>query len=122
MHKANLLAKTIYDSKKLMREGNFLRPKLLSHEKHVPLKFAELDEHSRIREGIEERAGASLRENFNMELYLNPVWKSVDKKMWRSKRGMSYEGQPASHVATQRQTLFGGTGLQNTALLEASNR
>ena len=117
-NQANLLRQTFYDSKKLTRDGNFLRPKITMKEKHMPLKLAEVGETARIRDAVQERGNVSLRESFNANLYENPVWKSVDKQKWRSARGMSYEGQLANHVNTQRQTLLGGTGLVNTAMAQ----
>lgn len=90
IHKASLLRKTVYDPKKIIMNGNNLRTKLVSKEKHMPLKLAEVNEPSRIKDGIADRAGVSLRESFDLELFTNPVWKSVDKQKWRSKRGMSY--------------------------------
>ena len=92
MNKANILSRTVYDPKRIVVNGNNLRPKLLSKEKHMPLKLAEVNEPSRIKEGIAERQGVSLRESFNMDMYNNPIWKSVDKQKWRSQRGVSYEG------------------------------
>ena len=60
----------------------------------MPLTFAEVGESGRIKEAIDERGSVSLRESFNMKLYEQPVWKSVEKKKWRGdKRGLSYEGQ-----------------------------
>lgn len=85
----------------------------------MPLKLTEVNEPSRIKDGIAERAGVSLRETFDLELYNNPVWKSVDKRKWRSSQGMSYEGQIASHVITGRQTQLGGSSKQNVAIMAA---
>ena len=90
--------------------GNNLRPKLLSKEKHMPLKLTDTTDLGRIKESVAERAGVSLRESFNLDIYKNPVWKSVDKKKWRSRRGMSYEGQSANHVHRLCVTHLGGTG------------
>ena len=117
VNKANILAKTIYNPKKIIMNGNNLRTKLLSKEKHVPLKLAEVNDPERIKEGIAARAGVSLRESFNLELYSNPVWKSVEKQKWRTQRGMSYEGHLANHVNTMRQSALGCTGKQNAAIL-----
>ena len=67
---ANLLAKTVYNSKrKINNNGNFLRPKVTSKEKHLPLKLAEVSEQSRLKDAIEERGGVSLRESFDARLY-----------------------------------------------------
>ena len=79
INKGLIIAKTTYDPKRIAVNGNNLRPKLASMEKHVPLKLAEVDDSSRIKERIAEREGVSLRESFNMSLYNHPVWKSVDK-------------------------------------------
>ena len=64
----------------------------------MPLKLVEVNDASRINDGIAERQGVSLRESFNMDLFNHPVWKSVEKSKWRSKQGMSYEGQLGNHV------------------------
>lgn len=61
--------------------------------------MADVDDQARIKKGVEERASVSLRESFDQNLCENPVWKSVDKSKWRSKRGMSYEGQHALHAS-----------------------
>jgi len=53
---------------------------------------------------------------------MNPVWKSVDKTKWRNPRGMSYEGQLAHHVSTNRTSLLGGTGLAKTFLDGKKNK
>ena len=45
----------------------------------MPLKLADVSEAARIKDGITERAGVSLRESFNAELNLNPVWKTIEK-------------------------------------------
>ncbi len=68
----------------------------------MPLKVADVSEAARLKDAIAESGNVSLRESFNLELYENPVWKSVDKQKWRSQRGMSYEGQLAPHVNTMR--------------------
>lgn len=39
-----------------------------------------------------------MRENFDLKLYENPVWKVIDKKKWKSPKGFSYEGQNSPHV------------------------
>ena len=111
MNQGNILQRSIYDPKRICVNGNNLRPKLLSKEKHLPLKLAEVSDAARIKEGIADRQGVSLRESFNMDLYNRPQWKSVEKQKWRSKRGISYEGQTANHVSNQRQSFLGGTGL-----------
>ncbi len=97
-----MLAKDFFDAKRQIRpNGNFLRPKVILKEKHMPLKLAEVSEPSRIKDAIDERGSVSLRESFNMQLYEHPVWKSVEKKKWRGdKRGISYEGQLGKHVST----------------------
>ena len=77
----------------------------------MPLKLTEVNEGSRAQDAVKEREGVSLRESFDLKLFENPVWKSVEKKKWRHPRGISYQGQVANHVSTQRQTLLGGTGL-----------
>ena len=82
----------------------------------MPLKLAEVTDQSRIKDAVAERAGVSLRESFDLNLCENPVWKSVDKTKWKNPRGMSYEGQLAPHVSTQRQTLLGGTGLAHNSV------
>ena len=115
-NKASILEKTIYDPKKIVTNGNNLRPKLLSKEKHMPLKLAEVTDSSRIKDGIAERTGVSLRESFNLEIYQNPVWKSVDKKKWRTRRGISYEGQQGNHITKLIQTNLGGTSKQNASI------
>ena len=79
LHKANILNKMSYDPKKIITNGSNLRTKILSKEKHMPLKLADVNEPVRIKNGIEDRCNVSLRESFNMELYKNPVWKSVEK-------------------------------------------
>ena len=44
-NQANLLAKTVYNSKRRVQaNGNFLRPKVTSKEKHLPLKLAEVSD------------------------------------------------------------------------------
>ena len=96
-----MLAKTVYNSKRLIKtNGNFLRPKVKTQDKHLPLKMAEVDDQSRIKKGVLERGSVSLRESFDMNLCENPIWKSVDKTKWKSQKGMSYEGQFAPHVST----------------------
>ena len=65
---------------------------------------------------------SSLRESFNAEMYLNPVWKGVDKKKWKHPKGMSYSGQIHEHVSKERASLRGGTGLQNTAIMANRQR
>ena len=77
--------------------------------------MTENDEQSRIKDAVQERGAVSLRESFDLNLCENPVWKSVDKTKWKNPRGMSYEGQLAPHVSTQRQTLLGGTGRMHNA-------
>ena len=65
-------------------DGSNLRPKVTIKEKHLPLKLAELDEHSRIQDAVQEREGVSLRESFNLALFENPVWKQIDKGRWKT--------------------------------------
>ena len=102
-NKANLLGRSYYDSKRLVKaNGNFLRAKATIKEKHVPLKLADVDELNRIKLAIKEQGNASLRESFNMDLYERPVYKSVEKTKWKTARGMSYEGQSGNHVNTAR--------------------
>ena len=43
-------------------------------------------------DGIADRNNTSLRESFDFKLYNNPIWKSVEKRKWRTKKGISYEG------------------------------
>ena len=48
-----MLAKTVYNSKRLIKNnGNFLRPKVRTQEKHLPLKMADVDETNRINDSI----------------------------------------------------------------------
>ena len=119
MNKANILAKTVYNSKKIIVNGNNLRPKLVSKEKHKPLKLADVSEAARIKDGITERAGVSLRESFNAELNLNPVWKTIEKQKWQANEGMSRKGYLSNHVNKLRETGLGGTGKQNAAIMTA---
>ena len=84
----------------------------------MPLKLAEVGEESRIKDAVKERQGVSLRENFNLELCQNPIWKSVDKSKWKSTRGISYEGQKGS--SSNWHTLIGGTGTTRVALAGAN--
>ena len=80
----------------------------------MPLKLAEVGEESRIKDAVKERQGVSLRENFNLELCQNPIWKSIDKSKWKAPRGISYEGQKGS--SSNWQSLIGGTGTTRVAL------
>ena len=82
----------------------------------MPLKLADVGETGRISEAIKEQGCVSLRDSFNMKMYINPVWKSVDKAQWKNPRGMSYKGQTAPHVSSLRKSLLGGTGLANATL------
>ena len=64
-----MLGHTVYDTKKLIKgDGKNLREKVRLKEKHMPLKLAEVDEESRIRDAVKERGSVSLRESFNLEL------------------------------------------------------
>jgi len=48
-----MLKTEYYDSKRqILNNGNFLRPKVISKEKHLPLKLAEVNEAGRIKESI----------------------------------------------------------------------
>lgn len=120
-NQANLLAKTFFNEKRRVKPSgaNFLRPKMLSKEKHLPLKLNEVNESGRIKESIKERGNTTLAENFNMNLFKNPVYKSVDKRKWLDSKDMSYEGQSGMHVTTRGTTLLGGSGMQNSVFTTA---
>ena len=77
MNRANLLGQSIYE--KVKTDGNYLRAKNILKEKHMPLKLADIGETRRINDAIKEQGRASLADSFNMGMYANPVWKSVDK-------------------------------------------
>ena len=85
-----MLWQTYYE--KVKADGNYLRVKRIANEKHLPLRLADVSETGRIKEAIKDQGSTSLRDSFNMGMYANPVWKSVDKAQWRSARGMSYSG------------------------------
>ena len=89
-NKSNLLSQSLYENVKA--DGNYLRTKNILKERHKPLKLAEVGETGRINEAIKEQGCLSLRDSFNMKMYSNPVWKSVDKAKWKNPRGMSYQG------------------------------
>ena len=89
-NRASLLGQTYYE--KVKTDGNYLRTKNILKERHMPLKLAEVGETGRINEAIKEQGCVSLRDSFNMKMYVNPVWKSVDKAQWKNPRGMSYKG------------------------------
>ena len=82
MNRANLLGQTVYE--KVKTDGNYLRAKNILKEKHLPLKLADIGETKRINDAIKEQGRASLADSFNMGMYANPVWKSVDKAQWKS--------------------------------------
>ena len=84
----------------------------------MPLKLAEVNEESRIKDAVKERQGVSLRESFNLELCQNPIWKTVDKSKWKTPRGISYEGQKGS--SSNWHSLIGGTGTNRVALAGAN--
>ena len=104
-------SKNVYDGKRIIRgDGGFLRPKVQVKEKHLPLRMTEHNEQSRINDAVAERGSVSLRESFDLNLFENPVWKSVDKAKWRGDpRGMSHKGRTAAHVGTIRSSLLGGS-------------
>ena len=88
-----MLRKTYLNEKRVIKnDGNFLRPKVQTQDKHLPLKLVEVTDSSRIKDAVAERGSVSLRESFDLNLCENPVWKSVDKTKWKDPRGMSYEG------------------------------
>ena len=64
-----MLTKTFHNEKRLIKSnGNFLRKKVHTQEKHLPLKLVEVDEPNRIKDAIKERGSVSLRESFDMNL------------------------------------------------------
>ena len=78
--------------------GNFTRAKHILKEKHLPLKYTDEKDDSRIKQAIQDREGVSLRESFNMNMYKYHQFKPIEKKKWRSPLGMSYQGQFGAHV------------------------
>jgi hypothetical protein len=84
-----------------------LRPKLKdlvrpdhvkSMEKHLPMRYQEVDDHTRIAEAIAWNGESSLKENFDLEFYQQSMVRKAEPSKWKSATGFSYKGQYASHV------------------------
>ena len=99
----------IETNEKIRPKGLQLRKQIKSMEKQCWLRFKETDEGSRVQAAIAKDGNLSLKEDFNLLLFEQPVWKQVDKEKWRTAEGMSYRGQFAAHVANQKSKIFGAS-------------
>jgi hypothetical protein len=63
------------------------------------MQHKQCDEQSRVKAQITKQGRDYLPESFNMDLYLDPVWKSVERNKWLTKNGMdNYAGVTGAHV------------------------
>lgn len=70
-----------------------MRTQVKTMEKHLPIRTTqETDEGARISRAVAEINGKSLCEGFDTLLYLEPIYKPIQKHKWRTPRGMSYSG------------------------------
>lgn len=76
-----------------------MRPVQKIDHKQQQIKHKRFDESSRVNEQVAKTGRDYLPESFDLFMYENPVWKTVDRKKWLNKKGMDvYSGSYGAHV------------------------
>ena len=76
-----------------------MRPVQKIDHKQQQIKHKKFDESSRVNQQVAKTGRDYLPESFDLFMYENPVWKTVDRKKWLNPKGMDvYSGNHGAHV------------------------
>ena len=90
-----LSSREVWDEKRANK--NRLRAPVKYLERQSVMNWTARNENTRVKDVVAHLFQVS-NDSFNGRLYWNPEFRTVDKKWWRTKAGMSISGQKGSHT------------------------